>query len=757
MKTSILHSLAAALLLALCIPFVSCTPQTDEREEALNFLYSYMPLPDSTDYSRDFWLMNVDYALRAKEEMGWNVPEREWKHFVLPVRVNNENLDEARRVFYEELKPRIQGLGMKEAILEVNHWCHEKVTYQPSDARTRSPLATVQAGIGRCGEESTFTVAALRAVGIPARQVYTPRWAHTDDNHAWVEAWADGQWYFLGACEPEPILNLGWFNSAASRGMLMHTNVFGDYQGDERVIQRNRCYTEIAVTDNYAPTAEFTVNTFDKNGQLTPALVEYKIYNYAEFHTVATVESEGQTTFRAGLGDMLVWASNGTDYGYVKCSVGKQDTVNITLDSPTAQWLTEIVPPQEDTNRPQPTEEQLAANKLRLAQEDSIRNSTPHGNDAVLNAFKAEATDPALAQQVIDLLSVKDRGDVTMEVLTDCYNHSCGTMPDLLAQRVANEGLTPYKAFLGSVLPQGLTIEQWAQWVQDSIRICEESNPRALCMSPISVWKHRVTDRHSRDIFFIAGARSIGLPARYDAVTGRPVPDLLDSQTEDAPKATGMLKLTPQGETERNASYYSHFSLSRIVDGRLQLMEFPESYTAQNFAQGVTMPQGRYVLVTGTRLANGSVLVQTDFFELKDEATLPLQLRQDTEQLSVIGSLNCEALYTDADDKQQSILSTVGRGYYILVVTQQTHEPSNHILHDIALKRAELDAMGHSMLMLDGAQNPEIVALLAEGLHLPNRDLPIVVIADSFNRIVWARQGYSIGMGEQLLNALKKL
>ncbi len=485
--------------------------------------------------------------------------------------------------------------------------------------------------------------------------------------------------------------------------------------------------------------------------------MEYKIYNYAEFHTVATVESEGQTTFRAGLGDMLVWASNGTDYGYVKCSVGKQDTVNITLDSPTAQWLTEIVPPQEDTNRPQPTEEQLAANKLRLAQEDSIRNSTPHGNDAVLNAFKAEATDPALAQQVIDLLSVKDRGDVTMEVLTDCYNHSCGTMPDLLAQRVANEGLTPYKAFLGSVLPQGLTIEQWAQWVQDSIRICEESNPRALCMSPISVWKHRVTDRHSRDIFFIAGARSIGLPARYDAVTGRPVPDLLDSQTEDAPKATGMLKLTPQGETERNASYYSHFSLSRIVDGRLQLMEFPESYTAQNFAQGVTMPQGRYVLVTGTRLANGSVLVQTDFFELKDEATLPLQLRQDTEQLSVIGSLNCEALYTDADDKQQSILSTVGRGYYILVVTQQTHEPSNHILHDIALKRAELDAMGHSMLMLDGAQNPEIVALLAEGLHLPNRDLPIVVIADSFNRIVWARQGYSIGMGEQLLNALKKL
>lgn len=58
-------------------------------------------------------------------------------------------------------------------------------------------------------------VAALRTVGIPARQVYTPRWAHTDDNHAWVEAWADGQWYYLGACEPEPELNVAWFSSTA--------------------------------------------------------------------------------------------------------------------------------------------------------------------------------------------------------------------------------------------------------------------------------------------------------------------------------------------------------------------------------------------------------------------------------------------------------------------------------------------------------------------------------------------------------------
>ena len=68
---------------------------------------------------------------------------------------------------------------MREAALEINHWCHEKVSYQPSDMRTSAPMSTILSARGRCGEESTFTVAALRTAGIPARQVYTPRWAHS--------------------------------------------------------------------------------------------------------------------------------------------------------------------------------------------------------------------------------------------------------------------------------------------------------------------------------------------------------------------------------------------------------------------------------------------------------------------------------------------------------------------------------------------------------------------------------------------------
>lgn len=307
---------------------------TSDEAEALQFLYAYMPLADVTDYPTSFFLENVRTSFEARQQMAWGskVPELLFRHFVLPVRINNENLDNSRMVFFKDLKERVKGMSMKEAILEVNHWCHERVTYQPSDGRTSAPLSTIRSAYGRCGEQSTFTVAALRAIGIPARQVYTPRWAHTDDNHAWVEAWADGTWYFLGACEPEAVLNLAWFNAPASRAMLMHTKAFGDYNGPEEVMLRTSNYTEINLIDNYGSSARIDFNIVDAAGNpVDGARVDFKIYNYAEFNTVVTkyTAADGKTFLSAGKGDMMIWASKGGKYGFAKASFGKDKAITV--------------------------------------------------------------------------------------------------------------------------------------------------------------------------------------------------------------------------------------------------------------------------------------------------------------------------------------------------------------------------------------------------------------------------------------------
>ncbi|MDE7342559.1 MAG: hypothetical protein K2N19_00870, partial [Muribaculaceae bacterium] len=45
---------------------LAVTPQ-----EALDFLYSSMPLADRADYSEEFYRANVDASLKAREEMPW--------------------------------------------------------------------------------------------------------------------------------------------------------------------------------------------------------------------------------------------------------------------------------------------------------------------------------------------------------------------------------------------------------------------------------------------------------------------------------------------------------------------------------------------------------------------------------------------------------------------------------------------------------------------------------------------------------------
>ena len=112
--------------LILSVMATATASDSNLKEKSLDMLYRYMPAADSANYPRSYFEHNVDLSLQARREMPWgaSVPEREFLHFVVPVRVNNEDLDNHREVFYNELKDRVKGLSMRDAILEINHWCH---------------------------------------------------------------------------------------------------------------------------------------------------------------------------------------------------------------------------------------------------------------------------------------------------------------------------------------------------------------------------------------------------------------------------------------------------------------------------------------------------------------------------------------------------------------------------------------------------------------------------------------------------------
>ena len=785
------------------------TTQGQTRDDYVNFLYQYMPLPDKTDYPLEFYQQNVSLSLTARAAMPWgeDVPEREFKHFVVPVRVNNENLDMSREVFYKALKPRVENLSMKDAILEVNHWCHEHVTYRPSDARTSSPLATLKTAYGRCGEQSTFTVAALRAVGIPARQVYTPRWAHTDDNHAWVEAWADGKWYFLGACEPEPVLNLGWFNESASRGMLMHTKAFGDYDGPEEVMSRTPCYTEINVIDNYAPTSELQVQVVDSKGNAVPdALVEFKLYNYAEFYTVAkkNTDQNGRTFLTAGKGDMLLWVTKQGKVAVQQVSFGKDQFVTVKLDdTPLPDVMDfDIVPPPVSAALPPVTEAQRAENNRRMAYEDSIRQAYEatmpvedwRGNHQVIKQFLAEAKNKNLAERLLDVLSKKDLRDVTLEVLKDneVAPKEATLLYDkyVLSPRVENEWLTPYKAFFREKMAFIKSPKQLEQWCNQNIRLDKDHNPQQLRMLPMSVYREKLTDELGRNIFFVSVARSLGMPARINEVNGKPqyyadgkwIDVFAPSAKAQNPQAKITLDYKEAAHND-NPKYYIHFTLSKLDEGRLDLQTFPEEATwKDDFVKGQAMDTGEYVLTTGTRMASGKVLAHLQRIHLDKDQAVAFTLRESQEDVQVIGSLNAEDIYHDKQlNTDKSLLSTTGRGYYVLAIVAPNQEPTNHAMRDISVYKDEFEKWGRKMIFLfqneDEAQRfnfaefnqlPETVVWgtdvdgkirqeVWEQMKLTSPSLPVFLVCDTFNRVVFCLQGYTINLGEQLLKVIRQL
>ncbi len=827
---------------------------TPEEREALTFMYAYMPIGDITDYSGDFYLKNIRSSFQARNEMPWgdSIPEDIFRHFVLPVRINNENLDESRMVFFDELKDRVKGLSLYDAVLEVNHWCHEKVIYTPSDGRTSSPLASVKTAYGRCGEESTFTVAALRSVGIPARQVYTPRWAHTDDNHAWVEAWVNGKWYFLGACEPEPVLNLGWFNGPAYRGMLMHTKVFGKYNGPEDVMERTDGYTEINVIDNYAPSAKAVITVTDTNGKpVKDALVEFKIYNYAEFNSVARkkTDADGKCSLSAGKGDMLVWASKDGKFGYSKVSFGKDGEVTIALNKKPGDVETialDIIPPVDGSIPAEVTPEQKEANAKRLLEEDAIRNKYvatfyteekaealakelgidpmktedfiigSRGNWMEIEKFLREtpAEKRAQAMALLDVVSAKDLRDTPASVFADHLNNTPAVQSEwfneyIMNPRVANEFLTPYKSFFAANIEPSLAKQAvenpqaLVDWVKNNVSINDALNAQRIPIMPMGVWKSRIADKGSRNIFFVAVARSLGIPARIEPVA-RKIQYFKDNAWVDVDFEAAVQTTAKQGKVIasyqpikalQDPKYYSHFTIAKVLpNGTLQTLNFERGGNVDMglgdtwsglLKKPLSMDEGNYMLVTGTRMANGSVLAEIEFFNVEADKTTPIQLemRESKDEIQVIGNFNSENKFKRADNGEEtSLLATTGRGYYIVALLGSRQEPTNHAMRDIAAVKKELEDWGRGIVLLfpdekgyknfdpkefgdlpgtitygldiDGAIQKE----MATAMKLQNANtLPIFLIADTFNRVVFVSQGYTIGLGEQLMKVIHKL
>jgi len=807
-----------------------------EQREALEFLYAYMPLCDLADYDGEFFLNQVDAAFKARDYFSWGktVPDDIFRHFVLVYRVNNEYLDTARTVFFDELKDRIKNLSMYDAALEVNHWCHEKVTYRGTDGRTSAPLALVRTSWGRCGEESTFTAAALRAVGIPARQCYTPRWVHTDDNHAWVEVWVDGQWHYLGACEPEPELDVAWFTGPAKRAMMVHTIVFGLYNGPEEKNIEAAWYSKINLLGNYAETRKVNVRVVDENDQpVEDVRVRFQVYNYAELYSIAEsmTNKNGEASIISGKGDLLIWASKNDSYGYQKSEPQDEITVVKLNRRPGLTYSEDFVmnvPPEQPVKTLAP--EKIAANAVRLAYEDSVRNAymntfitkekayrlaeenqlnkdevwkyleRSQGNWQEISKFIIKEKANHYLFPFLATLSAKDVRDTPGDYLSG--HLQAGKMKEgisedlavrtIFSPRIESELIRPWNFLSKTSDAAPRDIQSIIKTINNQIVLNDEENYYNCRITPQGVYELGIADRRSRNIFFVALCRSLGIPARIETATSKPQ-YFENGKWKDVyfqPDTAPAIQLSQANLTLQNAkeniikpAYSTNYSLASFKDGDFHTLDFEDNPAVANFPYTLSLDPGYYRLMIGSRANDGSVFVRTEYFELKGNArqTANILIPETEGKLLVKGIIDMNSIITKKDGSKATLKEiSKGKGL-VLCFLDPGKEPSKHILQDFPTVQAALDQWGGGVLFMipddketsafDASAfkglpsnavwgsdlNRELLHSATNALQIDFKDnFPLTVYLSSNGGILFSSAGYRIGTGTDVLTIIQK-
>lgn len=271
------------------------------------FLLAWMPASDLGALGAEELRENVSAALAAWREAPWSAetPTALFFHYVLPYRVSQEPVEDWRSRLRSRLAERVAGLGLEAALLEVNRWCHEQVDFVSTSRRDQGPLATLERGYGRCEERMILSIAAMRAVGIPARACSTPWWTTTDNNHAWLEAWSGPArgWAYLEACDESRCLNHAWFSRPLKRAGLVLSTGWGEAAsaacGGDELLRSSEGATLINSTAAYTNPGLLRIPEGEDSLE-----VAINAFNYGGFFALTTI-GKGKS-IQLGPGDYLL-------------------------------------------------------------------------------------------------------------------------------------------------------------------------------------------------------------------------------------------------------------------------------------------------------------------------------------------------------------------------------------------------------------------------------------------------------------------
>ena len=764
----------------------------------LEFLRRSLPQSDWDCYGEAFLQQFAEHGQMLRRAVPWckGLDPELFDHYVLCPRVNDEDLSFYGKIFFDALWERIAPMDtMEKRILEVNRWCGEQANYQMQDDRTASALTVYRNGSGRCGEESVFLVAALRSVGIPARQVYAPRWAHCDDNHAWVEAWCDGAWRFLGACEPEPVLDRGWFNTPASRALLVHSRTFGTGSGDchGQLINREGCVGWYNQTGRYAQTQNYRFRVL-RDGEPAPgAKIHIQILNESSFHTVATLtaDAQGMAGIEMRLGDFHILAVQKNRHAEADCA-GEETVLELMPVQPqTTDWRSfDMKAPDSsginesvlnETQKLCRATDREICGQCRMVREEAysdFAHSRPQWEDLLLQARGNRQTiarfletgDHARGEALLRSLAQKDLRDVTADVLND-HLQASPRREDIpadvynryvLCPRIALEPLRPWRQALSQDAFPHDPVKLWA-FLEQKMELCTDRIYANLWWTPLESWRAGRCDEKSRKLLFVAILRGLGIPARLRLQDGEPEFWENGAFRTLAQEKTGMLRL----KRREGLVYKQDWSLSRWTGREWQLLNVREN------DREIKLPVGLYRLITTRRMPNGNQLAAWRNLTVSPGKTTESDLYLRPYALAdMLGSQALLPMTGCSLDGREENLRTERPG--LLLWLEAGAEPTEHLMVELLAQADALNALALDVTVLlqnkKCLQDTTLTKLIQSlsGIRVLlddwNYDLettarcltcdpdtpPLAVVCDGSGKAVFGASGYRVGQGKML-------
>lgn len=710
---------------------------TGHEQIFMKYLYAYMPLSDVGMYSVDVIYSYAKHGafLFEQSKFSEKIELEYFLNYVLSHRINSEDITVCRPFFYELVWERVKDLSLVDAILEVNQWCYEQATYRSTSERTASPLTVYYGGFGRCGEESTFLTTVLRSIGIASRQIYAPRWSHSDSNHAWVEVLVDGTWYYTGACEPKPILNNGWFPYAASRAMVTLARLFTGIHIDGEIVEKDGIVTAINRTELYALNKKLLVRVRDElDRPVENALIRFEIVNSSEFFPVASLHTDpkGEGDISLGLGDVYVVASyEKEDSSYVvhRRFVRVNEVEEILFRGegtvvPYEIWQDyKITAPESHVIASvDMTKEQEAFQDERNKLGDQIRNQriasyfdvdfykqyegyegikqaldNAKGNLNTIKEFILTLVEGISLEDKNDLLSLlatKDCRDISLDALVDHLDglkYRSDYKEDIFLKyvyspRISIELITPYRSFIRNYVKEnGLEFQHpldiWT-YVDKAIAYYKEREYTTIMATPSAALKLKAGTTRAKHILFVAICRTFGFAARLDPIYLLPQYYEMNEFHFIHQKANSRVRFVSE---KIEPSYYGNFTVGKKEeDGSFTSLGLYKERFIHNEME-VSLLKGEYRIVTCERMSSGSIVGKMYYFTLEEgeEKTITLSFRGLKAEDFITRYELPSFTLRKKDNNMISSKELQDAGDAIFIWTDASKEPTEHIFNEL--------------------------------------------------------------------------